>query len=127
WKGILLSGGSLTLTTSSIQKGGKSTFAGQTETAAITVTGGTLTLTGGNTVTASTGYDILITSMSTSSTIFANSLSALKPIKAPIANLSSIGTNSYNAGNYDYIVLTTPGAGTTVGSGTGNFTFLSNT
>src|SRR6185369_8632274 len=75
WKGILLSGGSLTLTTSSIQKGGKSTFAGQTETAAITVTGGTLPLTGGNTVTASTGYDILITSMSTSSTIFANSLS----------------------------------------------------
>lgn len=114
WKGILLSGGNLTINTSTrLEKAGKSVLTGQTETAAIVVTGGTL-----NSVQSSfTGtlgtYDILITGGSSQHSVSSTTFSTMKPLKMPIAYLGNFQGNQYPAG-YEYLTLTTPGASTTV-------------
>lgn len=130
WKGFVLASGALNLTQGSkIENAAKTVFSSaQTEPAAITAyTNGTLNLTGIS-FTGSTGYDLLMPDFrSGSTTIESNSFSAAKPIKTTIAMLGKISFNSY-ATPYDYILLTTPGAGTTVtaGSITG-FVFQTNT
>jgi len=130
WKGFLLSGGSLSLTSATqIEKAAKSVFSsGHTEPAAITAySSGTLNLTG-VIFTGSTGYDLLMPDIrSGSTTVENNTFSASKPIKTTIEMLGKIGFNFFTA-PYDYVTLTTPGAGTIAiaGSITG-FAFQSNT
>jgi len=130
WKGFLLTGGSLSLTTATrIEKAAKSVFSsGQTEPAAITAySGGTLNLTG-VTFTGSTGYDLLIPeTRSGSTTVESNTFSASKPVKMTIDMLGKIGFNSITS-PYDYVILTTPGAGTIATSNSSNgFAFQGNT
>lgn len=124
WKGILLKTGNLTLTNGTrIEKAAKSAFTGQTEAAAITATGGNLNLQGAI-FSGSTGYDLLMPNyLSGSITIESNSFSAAKPIKTSIDMLPKIGLNFF-IDPYDYVLLTTPGAGTTV---SGNFQFQTST
>ncbi len=130
WKGFILASGGLNLTSGSIiENAAKSVFSsGQTEPAAVTAyTGGSLNLTGVSFI-GSTGYDLLMPDFRTgSTTIESNLFSAAKPIKTTIAMVGKISLNFY-AAPYDYILLTTPGAGTivTAGSSTG-FAFQSNT
>lgn len=113
WKGILLQGGYTTLDLTTIEKGGKSLFQNATETAAITANGGTLNLIN-STFTGTTGYDVLLENNSTHTTS-GNTFSSARPIKGPIQLVSGYPYNNF-PGSYDYITLTTPGAGTFVTS-----------
>lgn len=122
WKGILLSGGSLTTEAyTQIVKGGKSAFNGQSETAALTMTGGSLTLYGTQFLETQGSYDLLVTGGSINENFAGNVFSSLKPIKADIKYVTRFYGNTYPT-NYDYLYLTTSGAGT-VATAIGNSGF----
>jgi hypothetical protein len=122
WKGIKVDEGSLKLAFAMIEKGGKSLFENSTEAAAITINSGYLDLTS-STFAGTTGYDLLMTNVSSSHVVNGNVFSAVKPIKAPIAMMSRLGYNNAMPSTYDYITLTTPGAGTFVTSPDSEFRF----
>ena len=124
WKGILLSGGFLTLQgATKLDKAGKSTHSGQSEAASVTMTGGTLKL-NGTTFTGSQGiYDLLISGGTIQETIYGTAFSATKPAKLDIKYVTFIGTGNSLPSAYDYILLTTPGAGTVTTSLSGETGF----
>lgn len=120
WKGVLLTGGALTLYPGTvIEKAGKSAFDGQTETASIVMAGGTLKLYG-TTFSGSQGaYDLLASAGTFAETVYGTTFSAAKPVKADIKYISFIGSGNTMPGNYDYILLTTPGSATVATSASG--------
>lgn len=112
WKGILMTGGSLNgLGNVQIVKAGKSTLEGQTETASLVMTGGSLTFQTVQFQESQGTHDWLISGGTINENTSGNVFSTSKPIKADIKYVSRIGSNSLPT-NYDYIQLTTPGAGT---------------
>ena len=112
WKGILLSGGSLTLQSGTkIDKAGKSAFEGQTETASLVMTGGSTKMIGTFFTSSMGAYDMVVSGGNFTEVANGNSFSASKPIKMNIAYVSQFQSNSFPE-TYDHIVLTTPGAGT---------------
>jgi len=113
WKGILVKGSvQFTGGLSQIGKAGKGTFAGQTESAAVTVASGTLSMANLQ-FASSTGYDLLLPTVG-SHTVTGVYFSASIPVKTDIRN-ASIFANNYFGANYSYVTLTTPGASTTIG------------
>lgn len=126
WKGILMTSGSLNgLGNVQIVKAGKSTLEGQTETASLIMTGGTLTFQSVLFQESQGTHDWIINDGTINENTSSNVFSTSKPIKADIKYVSRIGSNTFPA-NYDYIHLTTPGAGTISTSvSTNGFQFFS--
>jgi hypothetical protein len=120
WKGILLSGGNLSFESfAELVKAGKSAHDGQSETASIVMTGGSLALKG-TAFTSSMGtYDLLMAGGSLTDDLVTNTFAASKPIKAGIQHVSRIQLGNTMPSSYQYILLTTPGASTQIGSSAG--------
>lgn len=112
WKGILLSGGFLTLQgATKLDKAGKSAFDGQTETASLVMTGGSIKMSGTSFTGSLGSYDMVISGGNFTEAANGNSFSSSKPIKMNIAYVSQFQSNTFPE-SYNHIVLVTPGAGT---------------
>lgn len=116
WKGILVDGGAVDLYGFvTIDKAGASLFDGQTEPAAITLSGVSPTIDRMELVnfTNSPSRDILATTWVSGGNdiITNNTFSNAIPIKAPVSFVNILGPNN-NMGTYDYIHLVPSGAGT---------------
>lgn len=111
WKGIALKGGTLTTgQNTQLEKAGKSTLDGQTETASVVMTGGTINLTA-TTFSGSTGtYDLLVTGGTINEDIVGVTFSSAIPIKSDIRYVSKFSPGNTMPSNYSYVLLTTPGA-----------------
>jgi len=117
WKGIALKGGTLnTGSNTQLEKAGKSTFDGQTETASIVMTGGTIKLNQTTFSSSSGTYDLLITGGNFSEDVFSTTFSTSIPIKSDIRYVSKFPSGNTMPANYSYILLTTPGALTVITS-----------
>lgn len=127
WKGILVDGGRIEISSITIEKAGSAAFSGQSEAAAITLAGILPNIAKMSNVIFlnSASYDLLVATATGSSTldntIISNSFSFSIPIKAPISFLPKISSNSYPE-SYEYIHLIPSGAGT-IDAVSGGFIF----
>lgn len=118
WKGVMITGGTIQVLNTVITKGGKSAQAGQTESAALVITGGGISEAGNILFEQSIGtYDLLATGGSLTAGLSCQ-FTTMKPYKIPIQLINAIHPTWPTT--YDYAILTTPGAGTILGPSDGS-------
>jgi len=128
WKGVLVDGGSInSSSTLFINKAGYVAFDGQVAAGLVVTNSGSVTFGGAIMEDNVADYGVIITSTAGYSQTLGNlQISGVKyPLMTDMGHFSNAIMNGLNVSNYDYIHLTTAGAGTTVGAIDGQFSFNS--
>lgn len=131
WQGILVDGGTFTSNHAFyIKKAGNAAFENQMAAALIITNGGTLNFNNYSFIEENVAdHGIIISPTASFNQILGGvQISGAKyPLMVDIAHLSSAITNGLSLSNYDYIHITTPGEGVTVGAIDGQFQFINYT